>query len=47
MSGTQLELDSTESIPLVLLEKKSDFIYQVNVSFVINVVFPLTKVSVN
>jgi len=45
MSGTHLELDGTESIPIVLLEKKSDFIYQVNVSLVINDVFPLTYVS--
>ena len=45
--GDMRQVYSTESIPLVLLEKKSDFIYQVNVSFVINVVFPLTKVSVN
>ena len=45
MSGTHLELDGTESIPIVLLEKKSNFIYQVNVSLVINDVFPLTYVS--
>ena len=45
MSGTHLELNGTESIPIVLLEKKSNFIYQVNVSLVINDVSPLTYVS--